>query len=213
MILYRHNVYIYIFLYLWGEARGRVEPAKKSYRVRILQVKLLCPRAYQECIYVYIYIGILYFFNTLANMSAPAPSSSSPLVSDSPTFTHPSSHTLSRRSRQTNSSLFFLPPKHSASSSPFPSFSRLKSLDSLGPLFLSDSLSLSLSFSLTFSPSHVLSFSITSIRRSSPCAHTPPQLNRLNISHALAFPRSHVYKPTENHTGCHAIRRFQSITD
>lgn len=37
-----------------------------------------CVPARIKNVYMYIYIGILYFFNTLANMSAPAPSSSSP---------------------------------------------------------------------------------------------------------------------------------------
>lgn len=38
-ILYWHNV----FLYLWGEARGRVEPAKKSHRTWISAVSVFCP--------------------------------------------------------------------------------------------------------------------------------------------------------------------------
>lgn len=39
-ILYWHN----IFLYLWGEARGRVEPAKKSHRIWISAVSVnFCP--------------------------------------------------------------------------------------------------------------------------------------------------------------------------
>lgn len=142
-------------------------------------------------------------------MSAPAPSSSSPSYQ---TLSLSHIHRVTLSPKSPNEQFPFFPsPKNSASSSLLPSFSRLKSR--LSVLFLSDSLSLSLSFSLTFSP---LARSSILFHKHSPfitLRTPPPQLNRLDISHALAFPRSHVYKPTENHTGCHAIRRFQSIMD
>lgn len=135
------------------------------------------PARNQECIYVYIYIGILYFFNTLANMSAPAPSSSSPSYQTLPlSHIHRVTLSLAEVAKRTVPFFFSFPKTQRIVQSLSVFLSSEISLSTLSVLFFSLIHSHFLSLSRSLSPPRTFFHSLPqALARSSPCAHTPPQ--------------------------------------